>query len=150
MKTRIELINAPIGIQPGGYVPRAYADRTEPTTPAADVEVTREGAAWRIALSWECPNPIRDISDDTNLFVVQYFGFFQMGGGNYLRTAPIMTFNWVNGDYNIPIGLGFGKVFKLKGGNVLNVFIEPQFSIAHDGAGQPEAQLFFGVNTQFM
>jgi len=88
--------------------------------------------------------------DDTNLFVFQYFGFFQMGGGNYLRTAPIMTFNWVNGDYNIPIGLGFGKVFKLKGGNVLNVFIEPQFSIAHDGAGQPEAQLFFGVNTQFM
>ncbi len=69
MKTQLKLVNAPIGMQPGGYVPRAYADRTEPTTPAADVEVTREGKAWRVTLGWDCPNPVRDISDDTNQFV---------------------------------------------------------------------------------
>ena len=44
---------------------------------------------------------------------------------------------------------GFGKVIKMAGGNVLNLFIEPQFTVLEDGPGQPEFQLFIGLNTQF-
>ncbi len=69
MKKQLQLIAAPTGLQPGGYILQAYADRTEPSTPAADLEVTRDGATWRVTLSWECPNPVRDLSGDTTLFV---------------------------------------------------------------------------------
>jgi hypothetical protein len=87
---------------------------------------------------------------DTSLFAVQPFLFYQLGEGRYLRSAGIMSFDWETGDYNVPVGFGVGKVFKLENGNVLNIFVEPQFTVLEDGAGQPEFQLFFGVNTQFM
>ena len=87
---------------------------------------------------------------DVSLFAVQPFLFYQLGGGSYLRSAGVMAFNWENGNYNVPIGAGFGKVFKLKSGNVLNAFIEPQFTILEDGSGQPSFQVFFGLNTQFI
>ena len=32
---RIEMMAAPTGMQPGGYVPVAYADRTKPATPGS-------------------------------------------------------------------------------------------------------------------
>jgi hypothetical protein len=32
----------------------------------------------------------------------------------------------------------------------LQVFVEPQFTIVSRGAGQPELQIFIGVNTQFV
>lgn len=87
---------------------------------------------------------------DTALLAMQPFGMFQMGGGSYLRSTGIWAFNLDNGNYNVPIGVGFGKVFKLESGDVLNVFIEPQMTVLSDGAGQPAFQVFFGVNTQFM
>jgi hypothetical protein len=31
----------------------------------------------------------------------------------------------------------------------VNVFAEPQWTVAHDGAGQPKFQVFAGVNLQF-
>lgn len=85
----------------------------------------------------------------TSLMAIQPFCFYQLGGGRYVRSAPIMAFDLENGNYNVPIGVGFGKVIKMAGGNLLNLFIEPQFTVLEDGPGQPEFQLFFGVNTQF-
>jgi hypothetical protein len=87
---------------------------------------------------------------DTSLMAVQPFLFYQLGSGKYLRSAPIMTFDLENGNYNVPVGFGIGKVIKMSGGNVLSVFVEPQFSVLEDGPGQPTVQLFIGVNTQFM
>jgi hypothetical protein len=52
-------------------------------------------------------------------------------------------------DYNIPFGLGVGKVLK-HGKAVFNLFLEPQFTIAHKGVGQPATQIFAAVNIQFM
>ncbi|MCA8978823.1 MAG: hypothetical protein KDC14_02260 [Planctomycetes bacterium] len=85
----------------------------------------------------------------TSLMAVQPFCFYQLGGGRYVRSAPIMAFDLENGNYNVPIGVGIGKVIKMSGGNVLNLFVEPQFTVLEDGPGQPEFQLFFGLNTQF-
>jgi hypothetical protein len=48
----------------------------------------------------------------------------------------------------MPLGVGIGKVFK-RGKTVFNAFVEPQFSIADDGPGQPEWQIFLGFNMQF-
>jgi len=85
---------------------------------------------------------------DTSVLAAQPFYFFQLGGGNYIRGAPIWVFDLENDTYNIPIGLGFGKVVPV-GNTVLNFFIEPQFTILSKGAGQPDFQLFMAVNMQF-
>ena len=42
----------------------------------------------------------------------------------------------------------YGKVLKVNN-IVFNIFAEPQFTILHKGVGQPEVQLFIGLNTQF-
>ncbi len=47
-----------------------------------------------------------------------------------------------------PGGLGLGQVIK-SGKIIYNIFLEPPFSILHQGAGQPKVQLFAGINLQF-
>jgi hypothetical protein len=87
--------------------------------------------------------------DDSSLGVLQPFLMIQLGKGTYLRSAPLWVFNFENSEYNIPIGFGIGKVVK-SGNTVFNMFIEPQFTILHDGLRQPEVQIFAGLNLQFL
>ena len=86
--------------------------------------------------------------DNTNVLAVQPFAFWQLGGGTYLRMAPIWGFNLESGNYNVPFGIGVGQVTKV-GRTVFNIFLEPQFTMLHDGVGQPAFQLFMGLNMQF-
>jgi len=69
VKKTLKLVAAPTGMQPGGYVPTAYADRSQPSTPEARLEVDRVGDIWRVRLGWDCPLAITDSSSDTNRFV---------------------------------------------------------------------------------
>jgi hypothetical protein len=71
-----------------------------------------------------------------------------IGGGYYVRSSGIWSFDIVNNKTLIPVGVGFGKVFKT-GNAIVNVFIEPQFTAYHDGTGLPSFQLFAGLNFQF-
>ncbi|MFQ5356699.1 MAG: hypothetical protein ACE5DY_09505, partial [Mariprofundaceae bacterium] len=84
-----------------------------------------------------------------NLGAFQPFGMLQLGKGHYLRSTGIWAYNFENDNYSIPIGLGYGKVFKV-GDVVYNAFVEPQFSVADRGPGQPKWQIFFGFNMQFL
>ena len=52
------------------------------------------------------------------------------------------------GDYYIPVGLGVGKVWKTADEATLNLFVEPQGTVAHEGVG-PNLQVFMGLNMQF-
>lgn len=85
---------------------------------------------------------------NVNLLTPQLFVMWQVGGGTYLRSTGIWSFNLKNGDYNVPLGLGIGKVVK-SGRLLFNIFAEPQFSVLAKGVGQPKAQIFVGINTQF-
>ena len=85
---------------------------------------------------------------DVNIGAFQPFGMLQLGGGHYLRSTGIWVYNFENDSYSMPIGLGYGKVFK-KGTTVYNAFIEPQYSVADSGPGQPVWQVFVGLNIQF-
>ncbi len=85
--------------------------------------------------------------DTVSRGVFQPFGFYQLGKGWYLRTAPIWFFNFENGDFNIPLGLGAGKVIQTRK-VVYNFFLEPQYIVASEGNGQPEWQLYFALNLQ--
>jgi hypothetical protein len=78
----------------------------------------------------------------------QPFVFRQLGDGLYLRGAPIWVYNFETDAYSVPLGVGLGKVIP-SGTTTYNIFVEPQFSIADDGPGQPEWQVFFGFNMQF-
>jgi hypothetical protein len=86
--------------------------------------------------------------EDVNIGALQPFAFYQLGGGTYLRAAPIWNYNFETDGYGVPIGVGIGKVIK-QGKTVYNFFVEPQFSVADDGPGQPEWQVYFALNMQF-
>ncbi|MBY6209052.1 MULTISPECIES: hypothetical protein [Halomonas] len=100
-------------------------------------------------LSWQESFEGNADRDDLDVAAFQPFSFYQLGGGSYLRSAPIWQFNLDNGDYGIPVGLGIGQVLK-RDSTVYNFFIEPQVSIADEGRGQAEWQVFFGLNLQFL
>jgi hypothetical protein len=85
---------------------------------------------------------------DVNFGAFQPFGMLQLGGGHYLRSTGIWTYNFESDSYSIPLGLGYGKVFKM-GNTVYNAFIEPQYSVDYSDSGQPEWQIFVGLNMQF-
>ncbi len=52
---RIEMMAAPTGMQPGGYVPVAYADSTKPATPQVQLDYERAaGRGYRVTLRWPC------------------------------------------------------------------------------------------------
>lgn len=85
---------------------------------------------------------------DVNFGAFQPFAMMQLGQGHYLRSTGIWAYNFENDSYSVPVGLGYGKVFKRKS-VVYNAFLEPQYSVADQGAGQPEWQVFVGFNMQF-
>ena len=99
-------------------------------------------------LTWQGSFAGNEDREDTSLLVAQPFGFWQLGGGTYLRTAPLWVFNVKSGDYNIPFGFGIGKVITT-GNKVFNIFIEPQFTMLHSGIGQPAFQIYTALNMQF-
>jgi len=99
--------------------------------------------------SWQHSFAGNGSRSDVNVGAFQPFLFFQLGGGTYLRSAPIWNYNFRNDSYGIPLGLGVGQVIK-KEKTVYNLFIEPQASVADRGAGQPRWQIFAGLNIQFM
>lgn len=78
----------------------------------------------------------------------QPFVIYNLPGGFYLRSTATWSFDLERGDYNIPVGLGVGKVWKLAGGTTLNLFAEPQYTVAHEGVA-PQWQIFTGLNLQF-
>ena len=99
-------------------------------------------------VTWQASFAGKEERADTSVLVTQPFLMLQLGGGNYLRGAPIAAFNLRNGDYAVPFGLGLGKVVKVET-IVFNIFLEPQFTILHQGVGQPLVQIFTGMNMQF-
>ena len=52
------------------------------------------------------------------------------------------------GDFYIPLGVGVGKVWKTVEASTLNLFVEPQWTVAHEGIA-PKVQVFMGLNMQF-
>lgn len=100
-------------------------------------------------LTWQASFAGEDDRDDVNLGAWQPFVFYQLGGGHYLRSTGVWAYNLENDDYTIPLGLGYGRAIK-KGNTVFNLFIEPQISVADEGAGWADWQVYVGFNMQFL
>ncbi len=99
-------------------------------------------------INWQISFAGDEDKSDVNLLTPQLFFLWQLGAGTYLRSTGAWSFDLEKGYYNIPIGLGLGKVVKV-GGSMFNIFLEPQYSVYAYGGGQPKLQLFAGFNVQF-
>ena len=69
MRQTVSLIAAPTSMSPGGYVPVAYAERTTPNVPRAELGVEPSAGGWRIQLRWACAAPVRSIAGETDRFL---------------------------------------------------------------------------------
>lgn len=143
-----------VGVGPQITVPTATEDETGTGKWQAGVAAVYFNAKskrfqWGGLVTWQTDFAGDDDRPGTNLLALQPFYFVQLGKGLYVRGAPIAVFNLENDTYSVPVGLGIGQVIPTPG-IVYNVFIEPQFTILDRGAGQPEFQLFMGLNLQFL
>jgi hypothetical protein len=63
-------------------------------------------------LTWQASFAGNDGREDVNIGALQPFAFYQLGGGHYLRAAPIWAYNFENDNYSMPVGVGYGRVIK--------------------------------------
>jgi len=98
---------------------------------------------WQHSFAGESDRPTQ------NNLSAQPFFIYNLPQGAYLRSTATWNFALAQSNYVIPIGAGLGKVFMQSDGTTINVFAEPQWTVAHHGVGQPKFQLFAGVNLQF-
>ncbi|PZQ46245.1 MAG: hypothetical protein DI556_20910 [Rhodovulum sulfidophilum] len=103
---------------------------------------------WGYLLTWQASVAGENDRANVSIGALQPFGFYQLGDGWYLRSAGVWTYDFETNGYAIPIGAGAGKVIKT-GDAVVNVFLEPQYSIATRGDGQQQWNIYGGVNFQF-
>ncbi|NML44281.1 hypothetical protein HHL11_11005 [Ramlibacter sp. G-1-2-2] len=83
-----------------------------------------------------------------NNLQAQPFFIYNLPQGWYLRSTATWNFDLQRDTYSIPLGAGLGWVWKA-GKTTMNLFAEPQWTVAHDGDGVPKFQVFFGLNMQF-
>jgi hypothetical protein len=86
--------------------------------------------------------------DSTSVLAIQPFFIFQLGKGLYFRSVPVWVFDLKNNYHHVPLGLGIGKVMKIKK-VVYNFFVEFQPTLLVEGPGQPVFQVFMALNMQF-
>lgn len=97
---------------------------------------------WQASFAGDSARP------DVNTLTIQPFLIYNLPDGWYLRSTATWTFDIKNDRYFIPVGLGAGKAWRV-GKNIYNVFAEPQWTVAHDGAGFPQFAVFAGINVTF-
>jgi hypothetical protein len=86
-----------------------------------------------------------DARRDVETATFQPIVIYKLPKGWYLRTSGIWSWNRENDDYYIPVGLGGGRAWGV-GGKVVSAFIEPQWTVAHQGDGVPKFTLFAGIS----
>lgn len=102
------------------------------------------GALLQIQGSFAGDEEREDVASET----LQPLWIRNLPKGWYLRSTGIWMWNLKSGDFFIPIGIGAGKIWK-SGGTTFNLFAEPQWTVARDGAGWPRFGVFSGLNTTF-
>ncbi|QQY81592.1 hypothetical protein JJL45_11730 [Tamlana sp. s12] len=63
--------------------------------------------------------------------------------GYFMNFSPIMKFDWDNDDYNIPLGVNFGKAFAKN----LSMFIGAEYVVS--GPGQGDFTIRLNINAMF-
>jgi hypothetical protein len=107
-----------------------------------------EGSLLIGILTWQHSFVGENSRPGAQVVTFQPIAALSIGGGYYVRSSGIWSFDIANNKTLLPASIGFGKLFKT-GNAIVNAFIEPQFSVYLNGAGLPLFQLFSGLNFQF-
>ena len=73
-------------------------------------------------LTWQGSIAGDEDRPNTSILAAQPFVMWQLGGGTYLRSTGLWTFDLKSGDYVVPIDFGLGQVIK-SGKIVYNIFL---------------------------
>ena len=143
-----QLANAKLGIGPLLIVPTATSPALGERKWQAGVQgVVSAPYDWGLAAALVAYQQAFDGS--ARSLTVQPFLFYNLSNGFYLRSSGITTIDFGRQRAVVPVGLGLGRVSRLGDGNVLNMYLEPQYSVVQSGIGQPSFQVFAGFNIQF-
>lgn len=144
----IQLANAKMGIGPLVVLPTATSPALGERKWQAGVQgVVSAPYDWGLAAALVAYQQAFDGS--ARSLTVQPFLFYNLANGFYLRSSGIATIDFGRQRAVVPVGLGIGRVKLLNDGNVLNMYLEPQYSVVQSGIGQPAFQVFAGFNIQF-
>lgn len=142
-----------IAVGPQLTIPTATQDETGTgrwqAGAAGIVIAPREWGLLGGLVTWQASFAGDEDRADQNDVTAQPFFLYNLPGGWYLRSTATCTFDLEHDHYAIPLGAGAGKAHVRPSGTMVNVFVEPQWTLFHDGAGQPEFQVFAGLNLQF-
>ncbi len=144
----IQLANARVGVGPLAILPTA----TSPALGERKWQFGGQGVVsapydWGLLAALVAYQQAFDGS--ARSLTVQPILFYNLAEGFYLRSSGITTVDLGRQTAVLPVGLGLGRVVHLGNGNVLNMYLEPQYSAVQSGIGQPSFQVFFGFNIQF-
>jgi len=141
-----------IGIGPMLTMPTATSSETGAGKWSAGlagtvVSASKEGLMGAL-VEWQHSFAGQSQRDTVNTATFQPFVIRNLPQGWYLRSTATWTFDWQKSDYYIPVGLGAGKAWRVDK-NIFNVFVEPQWTVAHKGEGLPQFTVFAGLNITF-
>ncbi len=80
---------------------------------------------------------------DQNFMLLQPIVTKIFNKGYFMNFSPIMKFDWENSDYNIPLGINFGKAFAQN----LSMFIGGEYVVS--GPGKGDFTLRLNINAMF-
>jgi hypothetical protein len=87
--------------------------------------------------------------DDINFFTWQYFVNYNLDGGWYLTSSPIITANWeANDEWTVPLGGGFGRVFRV-GKQPMNAQFQAFYNVEKPNDIGPKWSMRFQLQLMF-
>jgi hypothetical protein len=87
--------------------------------------------------------------EDINFFTWQYFVNYNFDGGWYLTSSPIITANWeADDEWTIPVGGGFGRVFRM-GRQPVNAQVQAFYNVEKPDDHGPEWSIRFQLQLMF-
>lgn len=114
---------------------------------AVAVHSSKEGILGGL-VQWQHSFAGQSQRDTVHTATLQPFLIRNLPQGWYLRSTGTWTFDLQKDNYYIPVGLGAGKAWRV-GKNIFNAFVEPQWTVAHKGAGLPQFTVYAGLNITF-
>lgn len=143
----VDLGVGPMLTMPTATSPELGAGKWSGGLAAVAVQPSKEGLLGGL-VQWQHSFAGQSGRDTVHTATFQPFVIRNLPQGWYVRSTATWTFDLQKNDYYIPVGLGAGKAWRV-GKNIFNVFVEPQWTVAHKGEGLPQFTVFAGVNITF-
>jgi hypothetical protein len=143
-ESRNVLAVGPMLVAPTATNPALGQGKWQAGVAAVDVYSVSPGSLLIGIFNWQHSFAGEHSRPDAQAVTFQPIAALSIGGGYYFRSSGVWSFDIGNDKDLIPLGVGFGKVFKIRN-VIVNASLEPQFTVYHNGTGLPSFQLFSGL-----